>query len=157
MAAKRATLRVRDVFDLDRSLAIIVPADTPFRDVVRSFSERQDLRGIFVVDDKQHLSGVITRNDLLHWASANLDLDIPGDEHSWRDMYRVMSAVTAQEACFRNSKECHVHPDDALESALGLMLEHSLIDIPVLDDEGNIIGDIRLTEVLGKVFEVNED
>ncbi len=149
---KVAGLKVRDVFNIDDSLAIIVPGHMPFEEVVRRFAQRADLRGVFVVDGKQRLTGVITRQDLLHWAAGHLHLRDPIPD-SWRDIYRVMGAAVAQDACRPRSERCSVKPDQKLEEVLYLMLENELIDIPVVDDEGTILGDVRLTEILAKVFE----
>ncbi len=148
-------LHVRDVFAIDRTLAVVVPEDAPFEDVVKRFAKRADLRGIFVVDSAKRLVGVITRQDLLHWAANRLGVADP-DRHAWRDLYRVMTAATAKAACRPRSHLAAVHPSDDLEVAFHRMLENELIDIPVVDGEGRILGDIRLTEILAKVFEQAE-
>ncbi len=150
--AKAQKLRVRDVFDIDKSLAVVVPEETPFAEVVRTFAGRTDLRGIFVVDRHQRLVGVITRQDLLHWAAEKLHVQDP-ERHAWRDLYRVMTAATAKQACRAKSDQCAVRPDTPLERVLILMFQNELIDIPVVDDDGRIVGDIRLTEILRKVID----
>ncbi len=149
---KGQKLLVRDVFDIDRSLAVVVPQSTPFFDVVKQFATRAELRGIFVVDGDKHLTGVITRQDLLHWAANHLGIPDPENE-SWHDLYRVATANTAQDACRPRSDACSVQLDDPLENVFREMFDNELIDIPVVDDEGHIIGDIRLTEILAKVFQ----
>ncbi len=149
---KRATLRVRDVVDIDQSRAVIIPNSTPFEEVVRAFAQRGDLRGIFVVDAQEHLTGVITRQDLLHWAAERLRVPDPRGQ-DWRDVYRVMTASTAKQACRKRSAECAVRLDDPLERVLAKMFENELIDVPVVDEQGHIVGDVRLTEILRKVIE----
>ncbi len=150
-----AGLRVQDVFDIDRSEAIVVPKQTSFTEVVRKFAGHNDLRGVFVVDGKQRLAGVITRQDLLHYAAEKLGVPDP-DPRAWRDMYRVMTAATAIDACRRGSEGCAVTVDEPLETVLRHMFESELIDIPVVDSDGKIIGDVRLTEVLTKVMSMQE-
>lgn len=142
--SRRHRWRVADVFDIDRSQAILVTPSTPLAEVVGAFVGRADLRGIFVVDAKGRLTGVITRQDLLHWAAEHLDLGRGGG----LDAHRMLTAGTAQEASRPQSAWCTVHPQDPLEDAFRLMRENELIDIPVVDDGGKILGDVRLTEIL---------
>ncbi len=153
MVAKRVTLTVADVFKLDESQATIVAPATPFAEVVQRFTDRRELRGIFVVDGRT-LVGVITRVDLLHWVAEKLGVrNLEGDD--WRDVYRIMSASTAEDACRPRSEHCTVQPEDPLSDALAMMMENELIDIPVVDGEGQILGDLRLTELFSKVLEVH--
>ena len=156
MAAKQQNrrLRVRDVFSIDRSLALVVDEDTPLKEVIRKFAERADLRGIFVVDGNRRLAGVITRGDLLAWARLAFGPRGPESRFSWDRLRRLTEATTAKEAC---SRYCHlsaVRPDDPLETALIHMISYELIDVPVVDKEGRILGDIRLTEILAKALEL---
>jgi len=51
--------------------------------------------------------------------------------------------------------EAHVKRGDNVLKALDLMLRSSLIDVPVLDDDGKIIGEIKLSEILKKIIELD--
>jgi CBS domain-containing protein len=150
---KTKQLLVRDVFEIDRSLGIQVKEDTPIRTVIREFAERGELRGVFVVDDKGTLTGVVTRHDLLAWAAVVIGHLGVEYRFSWERLLRIASATTAKEACHPMSRFASVRPDDPLSHALLIMVTHHLIDVPVLDTKGRIIGDLRLTEVLAKALE----
>lgn len=156
MATKHRNRRmfVRDVFSIDRSFALVVNGDTPLEEVIRKFAGRADLRGIFVVDGNRKLAGVITRGDLLAW--ARLAFGPRGQESRFsRDrLRRLTGATTAREACSRYSHLSAVRTDDPPETALTNMISYELIDVPVVDKEGRILGDIRLTEILAKALEL---
>lgn len=153
---KGPKLHVRDVFDPARTLALIVDEDTPFEEVIRRFAERTDLRGIFVVDAKRRLTGVITRTDLLSWASLVFRSPGPPSRVGWGRLFRLARATTAKEACQPHSHLSRVSPDDPLDEALARMVAHKLIDLPVVDADGRILGDLRLTELLVKALDVAE-
>ncbi len=158
MAVKESgrKLLVRDVFNLDESLAITVDENTPFEDVIRRFAERAELRGIFVVDKAGKLTGVINRPDLLGWASLVFGPMGLESSFSWKRMMRLAHATTAKEACNPFSHLAAVRPDQPLVEALANMVAHHLIDVPVVDKDGRVLGDIRLTEVLLKALELTE-
>jgi len=41
-----------------------------------------------------------------------------------------------------------IRPDDPLDQALQIMLDSDIIALPVVDDEGRILGDLTLSDVL---------
>lgn len=152
---RKEQLRVKDVFDVDRTLAVVVEDSTPFREVVRRFAERADLRGIFVVGSDRKLSGVITRQDLLTWARLAFGPTGLETRFSWGRLLRLAQASNAREACHPDSHLASVHPEDTLAEALAKMTTYELIDVPVVDTRGHILGDIRLTEILAKALEID--
>ncbi len=119
---------------------------------MRQFADRAELRGIFVVDANQRLTGVITRHDLLAWASVAFGPPGLQTRFSFRRLVQIAHATTAKEACHPHSHLAAVHPDDPLDLALGRMVVHHLIDVPVVDREGKILGDLRLTELLARTL-----
>jgi len=50
----------------------------------------------------------------------------------------------------------HIVPNDDILKALELMLTGDLIDLPVLDKDGKIIGDLKLSEILFKIIQNND-
>ncbi|MEM3527317.1 MAG: CBS domain-containing protein, partial [Candidatus Bathyarchaeia archaeon] len=59
--------------------------------------------------------------------------------------------TTAREIIHRHSYDAYVKPDDDLIKALDLMVSMDVIDIPVVDEQGRILGDLKLSDVLNKI------
>ncbi|HEX8822838.1 MAG TPA: CBS domain-containing protein [Archangium sp.] len=49
-----------------------------------------------------------------------------------------------------------VHPDTSLQTAAELMLEHGISGMPVVDDEGQLVGMVSKTDMLRHQFEDSE-
>lgn len=146
-------LRVKDVYAPSHMLSLVVPENTPIQEVIRRFAEQPELRGIFVVDSAKRLTGVITRTDLLAWASIAFGPPGLQSRFSFRRLVQLANATTAKEACHPHSHLAAVSPNDGLDEALGRMVAHDLIDVPVVDAKGKILGDLRLTQILAKTLE----
>ena len=153
-------INVKDVCDPMQTLSVIVYADEPLEDVLRRFSEKSWLRGIFVINRARRLLGVITRSDLLLWAQVRLGtalhVPFPSRDRLLR-LADLVRAGTARDAIHPDSQEVAVQADDPLDRALRLMLEMDLIAIPVVDDEGRILGDLTLSRVLRYILSLSED
>ncbi len=148
---------VRDVYDPECSLSILVSADEPLDDVLRCFAQDSSLRGIFVNDETGQLVGVITRTDLLNWTRLRLGTalqDLPrGPDHIIR-LAQLVRAGTARDAIHPDSKKTAVRLDDPVDRALRVMLQVDLIAIPVVNDEDQMIGDLTLSRVLRYLFDL---
>jgi CBS domain-containing protein len=151
-------IRVRDVYDPEQMLAVLVDADEPLEDVLRRFAEEAWLRGVFVIDETEQLVGVITRTDLLDWARLRLGTALRGmayePDHLAR-LGRLVGSAKARDAIHPDSQQAVVQPDDPVDHAVQLMLEQDLIAIPVVDDERRILGDLTLSRVLRHLLDLN--
>jgi CBS-domain-containing membrane protein len=145
------TISVKDVYDPDCTLSVIVAADAPLEEVLHRFAEECSLRGIFVANEAGQFVGTITRSDLLNWIRLRLGTALqapaPGPDHILR-LARLVRAGTAMDAVNPGSEKAAVRPDDPVDRALQSMCEIDLVAIPVLDDEGRVMGDLTLSHVL---------
>ncbi len=124
----------------------------PFEDVIRNFAEQPDLLGVFVVGEGDRLTGVITRQDMLFWAGITFGPQPTESRFTWHNLVKLANATTAMDACNPLSHFSAVRLDDPLEQAFGVMLAHKLTDIPVVDKDGKILGDLRLSDLLTKAL-----
>ncbi|MBS7651447.1 CBS domain-containing protein [Candidatus Bathyarchaeota archaeon] len=132
--------------------SLIVNENDSLNTIVRAFSEQSSCSGVFVVDKKGRYRGVITRADLLNWARFKLGVGIRSERFiSLRDVRRYVFSTTAREIIHRHSYDAYVKPDDDLIKALDLMVSMDVIDIPVVDEQGRILGDLKLSDVLNKI------
>jgi len=150
---------IGDVYTMDRRPSLLVGPDERFTAVVRRFAERPEMRGIFVVGEKDRLIGVITRRDLLDWARVQLGEATYSTEEAWLAedvrLTALMRAITAGEVMRPGSEAAAVRPSDTLAEALRRMIAHDLICLPVVDEQGWVLGDLKLTEVLACALEAN--
>ena len=145
-------LTVQDAYTMDKTPSLITNPDDDFSDVVRRFAEQPELRGIFIADGEWRLLGVITRRDLLDWARVQLGASFYAEKEDWLKedvrLFELMRASKAQEVAHADSAEAAVLLNDPLSEALRKMIVLDLICLPVVDDQGIIIGDLKFTEIL---------
>jgi len=146
-------LKVRDVVSLLETSSIIIFEGEPIETVVERFAKDSKLIGIFVIDESRRYKGSITRHELLQWAKNHLS-DIPED-YDLKNIDEIKAhAKTAKalDLVNKGSSEAYIHMDDPLPKALSLMLLYNLIDMPVLNDAGEIINDLKLSDILGTML-----
>ena len=153
-------LTVRDAYDFDPHPSLIVGPDEDFAKIIQRFANLPELRGIFVADSEKRLLGVITRRDLLAWARVKIDspeeiLCSPKVEDAIR-LICLMRASTVGQFMRPNSHRAAVKPDDSLAHALRLMIELDLIVLPVVDEAGRIVEDLKLSELLARAIQEDE-
>lgn len=149
-------LCLRDVYDPEYKASVVVPADEPFENVLHRFAEESSLRGIFVTDEAGQLIGTITRSDLLNWVRLRLGtawrVERRRPDHALQ-LARLVRTATARDAISPGSEKAAVRLDDPVDFAVRNMLELDLVAIPVIDDEGRVIGDITLSHVLRNLLD----
>jgi len=141
-------LLVKDVFETAKTLSLIVDEEEEIHKIIEQYAENPSLRGIFVVDKKRRLKGIVTRNDLLQWAKFRIGAYSSNDTLIIDKINRYVYSTTAKEIIHRGSSETYVKPEDSLTSALEMMLNEGVLDIPVVDAEKKIVGDLILSEAL---------
>lgn len=150
------SITVEEAYNLDQSPSLIVNPEDEFSTVVKRFAEQPELRGIFVAAEDCHLQGVITRRDLLDWARIQIGASFYATDEHWLKedvrLFELMRASKAKDVARSNSADAAVRPNDPLAEALRKMLALDLICLPVVNDEGVIIGDLKITEILNQVL-----
>jgi len=144
-------LLVKDVFEIAKTLSLIVDEGEPIHKIIKHYVENPSLRGIFVVDKERRLKGIVTRTDLLQWAKFRIGAYASNDSLIVDKINRYVYSTTAKDIVHRYSSETYVKPEDNLTSALEMMLNEDILDIPVVDEEKRIIGDLILSEVLDAI------
>ncbi|HET7249365.1 MAG TPA: chloride channel protein [Gemmatimonadales bacterium] len=124
--------RVEDV--MERHVPTVLaslPFDTLFRQLADLDPQLARRHAWLIVDDAGRLAGVITRGDLIR------ELD-----HSDGAERQVLDAGTTQPVV--------THPDELLEQAMELMLQHDIGGLPVVsrDDPGRILGYLGRANIL---------
>lgn len=141
-------LLVKDVFEISKTLSLIVNEEEEIYNIIEQYAENPSLRGIFVVDKERRLKGIVTRNDLLQWAKFRIGASTNDYALILDKIDRYVYSTTAKDIIHRDSSETYVKPEDNLTSALDMMFNEDVLAIPVVDEEKKILGDLMLSEVL---------
>lgn len=156
-------LLVREVYNPERMHSLLVDEEESISTIIQEFAEEPALRGIFVVDKEKIFKGVITRWDLLNWAKFKLGAMIDRRRiheasHARNIIENLITyaySTTAMELVPEDGHNAYVRPEDNVIVALNLMMSLDLIDVPVIDEKGKIIGDLKLTEILNKIIQIS--
>ncbi|OUM94088.1 MAG: hypothetical protein BAA04_00715 [Firmicutes bacterium ZCTH02-B6] len=129
--------------------AVAVTPDTSLADVASLMVEHR-VDGVPVTDDAGHLLGLITATDFLRLLLPNrvrfLGVDLylaPRRLH--QALLKQIAGVRAADVMTRAVHT--VEPDAPLEKVIGLMGEHSVRHLPVVED-GRLVGVIHRMDVV---------
>jgi CBS domain-containing protein len=138
--------------------ALVLPRDTLLDEAIERFASNEGQHGIFLTDDDGRLTAVVNNKDLMDWARLQFDL-APGGSVPLPvgKVRRLMGARTIGELAVRGSKGMAVRLDDTLDEALRKMCQYDLEDIAVVDDDGAIVNDLRLSEVVSYALYVRRN
>jgi len=149
-------IRVEQVYRLHGTATDSIPEDTSLEYVVGRFAREPNLRGVFLVDSRQRLSGVLTRADLMKWAHLQLFGGKGRHDIAISDFFRIIDAKKAKDLVTTDPRSIAVKESDNLQTALDKMLDYEEDVLPVVDKDFRILGDLRLSEVLLKVIEAGK-
>lgn len=139
---------VRDLMVPTLDHVLLLQVDTPLDEFIKRFADNEELRSIFLVDDERRLRAVVTRQDLIRWVRLQLKVKREILRPQLAGVRRLAKAVHAIDISHTASPGAAVGLDDPIHLALEKMARYDLTDIPVIDDEGRVIGDLRLSQLL---------
>jgi CBS domain-containing protein len=148
--------KVSQLCQHSQMLAIILHQDTLLETAIQNFSDNPFVRGIFVVDDANELVGVVNSHDFLPWVRMHLEMSPFGPTVPVGKMRRLLLAERILDMAQPGSHLAAVSMDASLADVLDMMFQHNLVDIPVLDENGRIVNDLRLSEVLAYTMKVSD-
>ncbi len=128
--------------------SMVIHYNTPLDVAIERFAADDELHGIFLMDDNGRLVGVINNHSLLQWARLRFRLPSGALGLSLSQVRRLVLADIMQDLVMPGSDEAVVRMSDTIADALAKMSNYNLLDIPVVDDHGRIVNDLRLSEIL---------
>ena len=148
------TILVEDVYKVHGTSSVSVPEGTALEEIIAKFAREPAVTAVFLVDSRERFAGVISRADVLKWAQLRLPGGGGSREIHLGAVLRLVFATKAEDLARGDRRSVGVRPHDTLAKALEQMINQEELTIPVLDSEGKIMGDLRLSEVLHKALEV---
>lgn len=143
MADELSFRYVRDAFRLVVTDPIIVTQHMSLHEVVDRVLADPRTRSAYVVDDRKHLLGMIGLEQMLTAIESSLSLF-----HKERPSTRGKKGLLPFSVEEYMVKPVTVYQDDKLITALRKMIDNSVEDLPVVDDEGVLIGELNGFEIL---------
>lgn len=145
-------LLVEDVHEIMIGKPAIVKEDAILKDAVVSMTQNLISRKVYVVDDEEKLIGVITIETLLKQVGYRVGVR----EAGVISFFKFLSGVFKENVTEFMEKPVTVTNRHKVLDALRMMVENHLNDLPVIDEEGKIIGELNSLEILvqaKKIFE----
>lgn len=149
-------IKVRDAMT---SHVITVTTDTPLRDVAGTL-ERHAISGVPVVDESEHLVGVVTEADFLIKERGIEALRhrplawLLGEDKATKANLAKISATTARDAM--TTPVLTIGPDETIREAANLMTKHQVNRLPVIDESGQLVGIISRADIV-RAFDRSDD
>jgi CBS-domain-containing membrane protein len=138
---------VEDVYESDVSRSRVLDASTPLSEIVEILVHEAELEAAIVVDARGRFAGLVQRSDLAGWLNANL-AGPRADRLPLEKLGEKLSTAHAEEACGPGTHEAAIRVDEPVEHALRKMMTSNCSVLAVVDDRGEVQGDVRLTRLV---------
>jgi CBS domain-containing protein len=132
-----------NVKDLMTAPVVAVSPEMPLRKVAAILAERA-ISGLPVVDERQHVLGVVSESDIVARERGGGSSGSTGAEPA-----RKSTARTAGEAM--TSPAITIPPDAPLAAAAACMLDNGVNRLPVVDGTGRLVGIVARADLV-RVF-----
>lgn len=136
---------------------VSIGADLPLMDAWQKMLD-QNIKALPVVDDLGRVVGVLTHEDLLDRAGLNARLAVAQrlDEETLNAEVDILRNSGKQVRDVMSQPPITVHPKDAVGMAAGRLVKYSITRLPVVDDNGKLVGMISRLDVLRQVMDIPE-
>ncbi len=142
--------------DIMTAPAVTVKPEMSVKDLVALFRDRR-IGGAPVVDDDGRLVGIVTEGDLM---AMDADIALPHyfeifdsiiyleSEKKFRDRVEKAAAANVEQLMTEGDKVKTVGPDEPARAAATLMSKHRFDRVPVVDDEGRVLGIVTRHDIM---------
>lgn len=139
--------KVRDLLRYSSGAPSLVTTTASLREVVGKLIEDRSTREVYVVDEEGRFEGVITVRRLARFVFST----VAPRRTSATEMLELVSAESAGDIAIR--KAAYVEEDDSFEHVVDVMLRFEINEIPVVDSDRVIVGNLNLLEILGAWYD----
>ncbi|MEO1377412.1 MAG: CBS domain-containing protein [Cyanobacteria bacterium J06635_10] len=133
---------------------ITVKRQTPLGEAIKILAEKR-ISGLPVVDDAGELIGIISETDLM-WQQAGVTppayfvifdsvIYLQNPLNFQRDLHKALGQTVGE---VMSQKPITISPDKPLPEAARLMRDRKIHRLPVLDDSGQIVGILTLSDII---------
>ncbi len=148
------------VSDIMTTEVVTVKRETPVNEVAQVMGAR-DISGVPVVDEANHVVGIITELDLI---VRNTRLEMPRfiEVMDWgriplerprHAQERLRHMLGTQATDIMTEKVVTIHPDAPVEELAELMVKRRVNPVPVVDEAGKLIGIVSRADLVDMMAE----
>jgi CBS domain-containing protein len=146
----------RRVSDVMTTSVVTVDRITPYQEIAQSLAKHK-ISGVPVLKMGRHVVGVVSESDLLaaedkKVRQARLDAQSP---RRWRLRQPRRTGLTA--GTMMTAPAITIHPDATIPSAARLMNTHHVRRLPVIDDDGKLVGIVARRDLLSVFLRPDDD
>jgi CBS domain-containing protein len=134
-------MKVKEWLARNPATALVVPAGCSLVEALDRMLDTPEARDVYVVDERNRVIGHLGRHRLAHYLFA-----AQRPVHTRRQLMDRIAAGTALESMSRHFAAAR--PDEDLDDVLHRMLEHAVEDLPVIGEDGTLVGAVNLGAVL---------
>jgi CBS domain-containing protein len=145
--------KVKNVMSTD---VATVREGTPFKDVARLLTQR-DVSAVPVVDSDGHVLGVVSGADLLIKQGTQEIQYYRSPRDWWRDRVNHRRAVATTASQLMSKPAVTTTATTTVAGAARTMAEHHVKRLPVVDDNGRLVGIVSRKDVLTVFLRKDED
>lgn len=119
------------------------------KEVINRFIKNPIIRAVYVVDEKQKLKGIITITDILKKISIDFystSFINSSSNFLGYDLVASVSKTFAKD--FMNAEIYYIKDNDNIEKAFQILFRNKVGEIPVVNDDLILIGDLNVIELL---------
>lgn len=139
------------------SLALSVREDDGIETAIRRFAQQPETHVLFVVDKEGKLQGMVKIRHLLNW--VRMKMGISRERHN----FTIAEAFDAVKLSQSNkigdiiSPVVSVKREDSLGHALNLMANEEVVELAIVDDEGRLAGEVKLTDIMTRLLDFSDN
>jgi len=143
------SVKIKDMRMLVTPYSCFVNKQALLDDIAKTFIADPRLKSVYVVDNKQKLVGRVTLKKLI----KHEFMDLIPSSFEYFDALEFIGNKSAEELMIA---PVYVKDNDTLKTAFVKMYENDLEELPVVDDNLHLIGNIDLIELLTFLIEKKE-
>lgn len=140
---------------------VVVREDTPFKDVVHTMLEHR-VSGVPVLDADERLVGIVTEADLLTLEGGKVEPKRRRSFLEWMLQPDRLAKIEREAADVRagdimTPSVVTVGPEMTVPEAAKLMLDAQVKRLPVIDDDGRVLGIVSRRDLLQPFLRTDEE
>ena len=140
-------LRVEDIYQLVVGKPATIHMNMELKDAVEPMLQNTISQKVYVVNDKNQLIGTITLETILRKIGYIYGVRKPGVMSFFQFLREILKESVIE---FMEKDPVKVTKDDKILDALKLMVTYHLNNLPVVDENDVIIGELNGIEILMK-------
>jgi len=134
--------KVRDIRNLITPNASVVDENTPLSKVAEEIIKDPKTTAVYVIDKDKKLTGVIPLEELIQYLYYEY---IPEDYILYHFPLIISKNATAQDIML---PPVYVKDTDSITDAFKKMFRNRMSEVPVVDDDMHVIGDLNMLELI---------